>query len=522
MLSRSLVYASTSVSVFAFAGVANAGTITAQGANCQALSNIADMGILQGTASYDEGPVNGGVPLETYAAQGMHFRTGQLSVILPGVDEPGNASQPVYAAPDNYFPGPIAGGGTQAGAIAFFGGAVQFDDVVTRVGLTAGQNGTQYLTAWDTAGNMIGQVTWQPAADSAFIGIDCANIPLGMVTYGNDDMWNGGTYEISGSTIMSDTWVWSGDTNCGNGMIDEGEECDDGNGVFTDDCVIGCQLAACGDNFVWAGNEECDDGNVDDTDECKADCTPAFCGDNIVWEGEEDCDDGDDDYGDACVGCVDAECGDGFVQAGVEECDDGNEDDEDECRNDCTAPGCGDDIVQEGEECDDGNTVPTDGCTDTCTLPYCGDGIVREGAEECDDSNDDQTDDCVMCALAVCGDGYVHEGVEECDDGNGIETDECLADCTANPMMDDTSGGGDTMSDDSGDSSGGDTSGGSDTSGGVDPTTDTMPGTEGGGDGGFGDEPDASGCSCDAGGNPTRAAWLGVVLSAMRRRRRAS
>ncbi len=55
--------------------------------------------------------------------------------------------------------------------------------------------------------------------------------------------------------------------------------------------------------------------------------------------------------------------------------------------NDC-APFCGDEIVNGDEECDDGNTVSEDGCSSTCIIeeeePFCGDGFVDSG-EECDD-----------------------------------------------------------------------------------------------------------------------------------------
>ena len=33
-----------------------------------------------------------------------------------------------------------------------------------------------------------------------------------MIAYGNDDLWNGATYNISGTTTVSDTWVWANST----------------------------------------------------------------------------------------------------------------------------------------------------------------------------------------------------------------------------------------------------------------------------------------------------------------------
>ncbi len=187
---------------------------------------------------------------------------------------------------------------------------------------------------------------------------------------------------------------------CGNGVVETGEECDDGNSDNTDGCVEGCLNATCGDGYVQAGVEQCDDGNTNDNDACSNNCTQG-CGNGIVNTGEE-CDDGNASNTDACTNaCTNARCGDGFTQAG-EQCDDGNANDNDACSNNCTQ-GCGNGIVNTGEECDDGNAIDEDGCTNSCTLPFCGDGIVQAG-EECDGLNN-----------AAC-------------DG-----EECLADCTCTP-----------------------------------------------------------------------------------------
>jgi cysteine-rich repeat protein len=60
---------------------------------------------------------------------------------------------------------------------------------------------------------------------------------------------------------------------CGNGMVDIGEQCDDGDLDNTDACLVNCADAACGDGFVQAGVEQCDDGNVVGGDGCSAACT---------------------------------------------------------------------------------------------------------------------------------------------------------------------------------------------------------------------------------------------------------
>lgn len=105
---------------------------------------------------------------------------------------------------------------------------------------------------------------------------------------------------------------------CGNGTLDEGEECDDGNQDDTDACRSTCVAARCGDGVVRAGVETCDDGNQDDTDGCPdgADgtCEPARCGDGVVRAGVEECDDGNPMPADGCdpVECV-VTCGDGVA-----------------------------------------------------------------------------------------------------------------------------------------------------------------------------------------------------------------
>lgn len=221
------------------------------------------------------------------------------------------------------------------------------------------------------------------------------------------------------------------DATCDDGIVWAGhEECDDGNQNDNDGCTNACKLAKCGDGLVRKGAEACDDGNPNDADGCTKECRLPTCGDGIVQKGEE-CDDGNKDPTDGCLStCLEPTCGDGFVQKGVEECDDGNQDDSDSCVKGCKLAKCGDGVVEAGvEACDDGNQDDTDGCTTKCALPTCGDGVVQKG-EACDDGNKDDTDDCLStCIKASCGDGFVHNGVEPCDDGNKDPTDACRNDC---------------------------------------------------------------------------------------------
>jgi len=214
---------------------------------------------------------------------------------------------------------------------------------------------------------------------------------------------------------------------CGDQVVNpDTEECDDGNTVNNDGCTNACKSPRCGDGIVQTG-EQCDDGNQNDNDACTNQCTNAVCGDGIVGPGEQ-CDDGNQVNTDACTNqCKNAVCGDSIVQP-PEQCDDGNQIDGDACSNACRLPSCGDGIVQAGEQCDDGNLVNTDACTNQCKNAVCGDGIVGPG-EQCDDGNQVNTDACTnQCKNAVCGDGIVGPG-EQCDDGNTVNGDGCSATC---------------------------------------------------------------------------------------------
>ncbi len=219
--------------------------------------------------------------------------------------------------------------------------------------------------------------------------------------------------------------------DCGNGVLDPGEECDDGNNIHGDGCSAVCELEKCGDGIVDPG-EECDDGNDINGDGCSDNCEleqGPECGDGNLDPGEE-CDDGNNANGDGCSANCDIEpdCGDGNLDPG-EECDDGNTTNGDGCSANCDIePECGDGNVDPGEECDDGNNTNGDGCSASCQLEECGDGILDPG-EECDDGNNTNGDGCdESCELEECGDGNLDAG-EECDDGNNVDGDGCSADC---------------------------------------------------------------------------------------------
>ncbi len=241
---------------------------------------------------------------------------------------------------------------------------------------------------------------------------------------------------------------------CGNGRVDNAEECDDGNRVPADGCDMKCRLE-CG-NRVLEGAEACDDGNRLNGDGCSAACqVEELCGNGVRNPGET-CDDGNRRGGDGCSAVCAVECGNGQID-GAEACDDGNTRNGDGCSDTCSIEAqCGDGVVQAGEACDggahctaqcqlrcsngrvdagetcdDGNLANGDGCSAACQIePGCGDGQVQ-GAEECDDANNAAGDGCSpTCRIErACGNGAIDAG-ESCDDANDVNGDGCDTLCT--------------------------------------------------------------------------------------------
>lgn len=220
---------------------------------------------------------------------------------------------------------------------------------------------------------------------------------------------------------------------CGNGVLESGERCDDGNTVSGDGCSGTCvtmgeactQHSDCSRIFEVCdllesntceekdvcGNgkheprvrggittEECDDGNNVDGDGCSADCKI----DVITCTGDYDCD-GDD----VCD------------LLGSNTCE--------------PTETCGNGIKEFPERCDDGNTVSGDGCSNTCVT-------IGEACTQHSDCNRifevcDLLESQTCEPKDVCGNGKfeprVRNGVanETCDDGNNIDGDGCDSDC---------------------------------------------------------------------------------------------
>jgi cysteine-rich repeat protein len=108
--------------------------------------------------------------------------------------------------------------------------------------------------------------------------------------------------QLSGWTV--DDFCVVAYTECGDGVLEGPELCDDGpsnSDTLANACRTTCQLAACGDGALDAG-ELCDNGasNSDSlADACRTTCQPARCGDGVV-DAAEQCDDGNTVDADTC------------------------------------------------------------------------------------------------------------------------------------------------------------------------------------------------------------------------------
>ncbi len=167
------------------------------------------------------------------------------------------------------------------------------------------------------------------------------------------------------------------------------EECPADHRCVAGNCVIAPPF--CGNGRLEAG-EQCDDGNANDNDVCSNDC---LLGTNQRCTYDYQCDTGrcvngicsrctTDDQCPASLACIDGEClrvmdvaytpnfcGNAILEPG-EACDLGPENSDAPnaaCRPDCSRGRCGDSVLDRPlEVCDDGNTAPGDGCNGLCQV----------------------------------------------------------------------------------------------------------------------------------------------------------
>ncbi|HJL14071.1 MAG TPA: MopE-related protein [Sandaracinaceae bacterium LLY-WYZ-13_1] len=237
------------------------------------------------------------------------------------------------------------------------------------------------------------------------------------------------TCEIEfGWTCSGEPSVCERDTEvlCGDGTVDEGEECDPGE--LTGDCDEDCTFAVCGDGTLNPRRgETCDDGNTEDGDGCSSMCMeePDGCGDGVCTE-DETCTGCPADCADEprCEVCLDMD-GDGFADSacGGEDCNDfdtmvnpdGTEVPCNRIDEDCD-PATPDALDEDGDEsscnfdCDD-----SDPARSPLFFERCGNGID-------DDCNPDTPD-----VLDRDGDGFLCDA--ECNDFDADVCPDCPEIC---------------------------------------------------------------------------------------------
>lgn len=313
-------------------------------------------------------------------------------------------------------------------------------------GRVARWRGARAMRAW-AVGAFVWGVACQsddvPAMGGDIGGIDVPDSESDAVPGTTGTTYGGGEGLDDGSTSTTTTST-SGTTTCegsscdpeprcGDGALDDGEMCDDGNRMAGDGCSGICVVEAnyicrtpgeacvstivCGDGEI-AGGEGCDDGNDVSGDGCSSRC---------LVEGGYAC----PAPNMPCVSTSTAECGNGTVEY-PETCDDGNTDEDDGCSEvcarepgySCPVPGslcvpdefCGDGVLSDQEECDDLNLTPGDGCDGRCRTENF--YICPVPGEPCE-------------SLIVCGDLQVIAD-EACDDGR-----QCTdgTDCSQDPSV---------------------------------------------------------------------------------------
>jgi cysteine-rich repeat protein len=121
---------------------------------------------------------------------------------------------------------------------------------------------------WRIAMRMALHVTWICAVGLSACSIDPVTFTAATFTEDCDSV---GDEDANGLADCADPLCQSAPAClCGNGTLDLGEQCDDGNANNGDGCSK-CLLPRCGDAVVDP-DEKCDDGNQQDGDTCDATC----------------------------------------------------------------------------------------------------------------------------------------------------------------------------------------------------------------------------------------------------------
>lgn len=202
--------------------------------------------------------------------------------------------------------------------------------------------------------------------------------------------------------------------------------------------LVGCWTGASSQGLPCTENQQCGLGLECVNNFCGGEPSDALCGNGWLDPGE-DCDEGDQNASDgACrPDCTAELCGDGVVGP-TEACDEGEQNANDAaCKADCTVQVCGDGERGLDEDCDDGNTVDGDGCSSICTNEMCGNGVVDPN-EDCDDGVETAQCDS-DCSFVECGDMTINATAgEDCEhEGEPVNSLACLSNCTVPLLWDD-------------------------------------------------------------------------------------
>lgn len=282
------------------------------------------------------------------------------------------------------------------------------------------------------AGNVCGdgiKNSTEECDDNNLINTDGCTASCKLAKCGDNIIWSGHEECDDGNSIANDLCNACVKTYCGDNVIQKPngngliEKCD-GSALFSQTCA---SL-----NYV-SGDLGCLTNCAFDESDCVA---PPTCGDGVVNSGEN-CDDGGSSNGDGCSGSCQVEigwhctgtpsicttqCGDGFIVAGHEVCDsnsvscmNGAYSGTQTCNSQCNAYGscvsgyCNDGIINGDETCDGSNF----GGKSCSTQGFYGGSLS-----------------CSGCSISTSGCNNCGNG--PCDDGETELT--CPADCASPPV----------------------------------------------------------------------------------------
>ncbi|HBH20321.1 MAG TPA: hypothetical protein DEB30_00975 [Candidatus Peribacter riflensis] len=130
------------------------------------------------------------------------------------------------------------------------------------------QNNSQFITVFRTCSPASSSSSLSSASSSSMSSLSSVRSSSSVSSASSSEA------QSSSETIMSSSSVSSAASSassvrpiCGNGVMETGEECDDGNAIDTDGCLNICRAAVCGNGIV-EGRESCDDGNLTAGDGC--------------------------------------------------------------------------------------------------------------------------------------------------------------------------------------------------------------------------------------------------------------